>query len=152
LRALEQTFHKALTYANQRNHEYATLEHLLLALTDDVLEKALGPDNPGFAKSLNNLAFLYGQQSRYSDAEPLFKRALAIGEKALGPDHPDVGPLLNNLAGLYNGQGRYADAEPLFKRALAIGRESAWSRPSQCRRSAQQSGRALHRSRPLRRR
>jgi Glyoxalase superfamily protein/Clp amino terminal domain, pathogenicity island component/Bacterial translation initiation factor IF-2 associated region len=34
-RALEQTFHKALTYANQRNHEYATLEHLLLALTDD---------------------------------------------------------------------------------------------------------------------
>ena len=29
-------------------------------------------------------------QGRYADAEPLYKRALAIDEKALGPDHPDV--------------------------------------------------------------
>jgi Glyoxalase superfamily protein/Clp amino terminal domain, pathogenicity island component len=28
--------HKALAAANQRKHEYATLEHLLLALTDDI--------------------------------------------------------------------------------------------------------------------
>jgi hypothetical protein len=34
-RALELTLHRALAYANQRNHEHATLEHLLLALTDD---------------------------------------------------------------------------------------------------------------------
>ncbi len=34
-RNLEQTLHRALAYANQRNHEYATLEHLLLALTED---------------------------------------------------------------------------------------------------------------------
>jgi RNA polymerase sigma factor (sigma-70 family) len=34
-RALESTLHRALAYANQRNHEHATLEHLLLALTDD---------------------------------------------------------------------------------------------------------------------
>jgi hypothetical protein len=34
-RALESTLHRALADANQRNHEYATLEHLLLALTDD---------------------------------------------------------------------------------------------------------------------
>ena len=34
-RALESSLHRALTYANQRNHEYATLEHLVLALTDD---------------------------------------------------------------------------------------------------------------------
>jgi hypothetical protein len=32
-RALELTLHRALAYANQRNHEQATLEHLLLALT-----------------------------------------------------------------------------------------------------------------------
>lgn len=29
------TLHRALVYATQRKHEYATLEHLLLALTDD---------------------------------------------------------------------------------------------------------------------
>jgi hypothetical protein len=35
-RDLELTLHRALTYANERKHEYATLEHLLLALIDDV--------------------------------------------------------------------------------------------------------------------
>ncbi len=32
---LEQTLHRALAYANERRHEYATLEHLLLALIED---------------------------------------------------------------------------------------------------------------------
>ncbi|MGB4866416.1 MAG: ATP-dependent Clp protease ATP-binding subunit ClpA, partial [Hyphomicrobium sp.] len=32
---LETSLHRALEYANVRNHEYATLEHLLLALVDD---------------------------------------------------------------------------------------------------------------------
>jgi len=32
---LEQTLHRALAYANERRHDYATLEHLLLALADD---------------------------------------------------------------------------------------------------------------------
>jgi ATP-dependent Clp protease ATP-binding subunit ClpA len=32
---LEQTLHRALALANERHHEYATLEHLLLALTED---------------------------------------------------------------------------------------------------------------------
>ncbi|HYL33136.1 MAG TPA: ATP-dependent Clp protease ATP-binding subunit ClpA [Stellaceae bacterium] len=34
-RNLEKTLHRALGYANERRHEYATLEHLLLALTED---------------------------------------------------------------------------------------------------------------------
>src|SRR3569623_1489309 len=34
-RELEQTLHNALTAASSRHHEYATLEHLLLALIDD---------------------------------------------------------------------------------------------------------------------
>ncbi len=32
---LEETLHRALAYAGARSHEYATLEHLLLALTED---------------------------------------------------------------------------------------------------------------------
>ena len=35
-RNLEQTLHRALGLANDRRHEYATLEHLLLALAEDV--------------------------------------------------------------------------------------------------------------------
>jgi len=34
-RHLEQTLHRALANANERRHEYATLEHLLLALSED---------------------------------------------------------------------------------------------------------------------
>ena len=34
-RSLEQSLHRALALANDRHHEYATLEHLLLSLIDD---------------------------------------------------------------------------------------------------------------------
>ena len=33
--SVEQTLHRALENAQKRRHEYATLEHLLLALIDD---------------------------------------------------------------------------------------------------------------------
>ena len=34
-RSLEQALHRAIKLASDRHHEYATLEHLLLALVDD---------------------------------------------------------------------------------------------------------------------
>ena len=82
--------------------------------------EAFGTEDPRYATSLNNLALLYKAQGRYGDAEPFYKRALAIREKALGPEHPHVATSLNNLALLYQAQGRYGDAEPFYKRALAI--------------------------------
>ena len=57
---------------------------------------------------------------RYAEAEPLYRRSLAIWEKQLGRDHPDVATSLNNLADLYQAMGRYAEAEPLYRRSLAI--------------------------------
>ncbi|MBL8697722.1 MAG: ATP-dependent Clp protease ATP-binding subunit ClpA [Alphaproteobacteria bacterium] len=47
-RNLEQSLHRALALANERRHEYATLEHLLMALTEDqdaiAVLKACGVD------------------------------------------------------------------------------------------------------------
>ena len=47
-RNLEQSLHRALAHATERSHEYATLEHLLLSLTDDqdaiAVMKACGMD------------------------------------------------------------------------------------------------------------
>lgn len=47
-KTLEQTLHRALSYANSKRHEFATLEHLLLALTEDndalAVFKACGVD------------------------------------------------------------------------------------------------------------
>lgn len=37
-------------------------------------------------------------QGNYAEAEPLYRRSLAISEKALGPDHPEITSALNNLA------------------------------------------------------
>jgi tetratricopeptide (TPR) repeat protein len=67
---------------------------------------------------------LYESQGRYGEAEPLFKRSLAIREKARGPDHPDVARSLSSLAELYRSQGRDDEAEPLLKRALEIRRKA----------------------------
>ena len=41
-------------------------------------------------KTLNNLATLYDDQSRYAEAEQLYVQARAIAEKALGSGHPLV--------------------------------------------------------------
>jgi tetratricopeptide (TPR) repeat protein len=72
------------------------------------------------AGTLNSLALLYVARGRYSEAEPLYRRALTIDETALGPEHPNMVSRFNNLADLYRVQGRYAEAEPLYKRALAV--------------------------------
>jgi CHAT domain-containing protein/Tfp pilus assembly protein PilF len=76
------------------------------------------------ADSLHNLARLYRIQSKYAEAEPLFRRSLEMREKILGPNHPEVAQNLNNLAVLYMNQGKYAEAEPLCRRALEM-REKA---------------------------
>ncbi len=68
---------------------------------------------------------VYREQGRFTEAEPLLKRALSIREKALGPAHPDVIQSLNNLAGLYHDQGRTAEAEPLLKRAQDLEERTA---------------------------
>jgi tetratricopeptide (TPR) repeat protein len=80
------------------------------------------PDRQGVdeANKLDDQADELFEKGRYADAEPLYRRSLAIREKVLGPDHPDITYPLNNLALLYKKQGRYADAEPLYKRALVI--------------------------------
>ena len=85
-----------------------------------ITEKALGPEHPHTATSLNNLAVLYSTMGAYDKAEPLYHRSLAISEKVLGPEHPDTAGSLNNMAVLYSTMGAYDQAEPLYRRALTI--------------------------------
>src|SRR6202451_1279204 len=55
-RSLEQALHRAIKLASDRHHEYATLEHLLLALMDDAdaaqVMKACNVDQDAVRKSL----------------------------------------------------------------------------------------------------
>jgi tetratricopeptide (TPR) repeat protein len=79
-----------------------------------------GEDSLEYATALTWRGWVYKQQQRYADAEPLLKQALAIREKGYGPDHPLVATSLDNLAGLYRFQDRAAEAEPLLARVEAI--------------------------------
>jgi ATP-dependent Clp protease ATP-binding subunit ClpA len=55
---LEQSLHRALALANERHHEYATLEHLLLALTEDqdavAVLRACGANGAALREALEN--------------------------------------------------------------------------------------------------
>ena len=60
---LEETLHRALKAANTRNHEYATLEHLLLSLLDD-------PDAVAVLRACGvDLDRLRGEVAEYLDQE-----------------------------------------------------------------------------------
>jgi len=78
------------------------------------------PDNPGYATRLNNLAALLDATNRLAEADPLYRRALAIDEASYGLDHPDVARDLNNLALLLKATNRVAEAEPLSRRMVEI--------------------------------
>jgi CHAT domain-containing protein/Tfp pilus assembly protein PilF len=61
-----------------------------------------------------------GQRAKYAEAEPLYRRALAIREEVLGAKHHLTADSYNNLAYNLDRQGQHAEAEPLHRRALAI--------------------------------
>jgi tetratricopeptide (TPR) repeat protein len=100
-----------------------TIWQPLLAVAERGVQEAenvLGANDPAVADLLNQQASLLQVIARYEDAEPLYRRALAIDEASYGNDHPDVARDLNNLALLLKVTNRLAEAEPLMRRALAI--------------------------------
>ena len=66
----------------------AARSELLAALS--LAESTLGPDNPGVATALGNLAGVQAAAGERGPALASLARALAIRERALGVDHPDT--------------------------------------------------------------
>ncbi|EGB05958.1 hypothetical protein AURANDRAFT_29934, partial [Aureococcus anophagefferens] len=90
------------------------------ALYEKVLvgcKKQYGTDHPNVALVQNKLACLLYSQRDLAAAEPLFRRALAIGEKQHGLR---VALDIENLAAVLWARGEHAEAELLFQRAIAI--------------------------------
>lgn len=80
--------------------------------------------------SLNNLALLYHAQGNYAEAEPLYKRSLAIVENALGPEHPNVATALENYSELLRETNRETEAAEMEARATAIRAKHVQENPS----------------------
>jgi eukaryotic-like serine/threonine-protein kinase len=77
-----------------------------------------GPDDPRTLKAKKGLAISLARQSRYGDAEPLFKELLAQ-EQALG-DQRELGSVLVNYGNVKRITGDYAASAALFERAVAL--------------------------------
>jgi tetratricopeptide (TPR) repeat protein len=69
---------------------------------------------------LNNLAALYYAEAKYAQAEPLYKRSLAIVERAAGSESPEAAHCLANYAALLRKMSRNSEAEKMEARARKI--------------------------------
>ena len=112
-------------YAERVESAKSTNRQKELILAQEYLEKAIVLQTKfqkleALATSLNNLAFLYKSQGKYSEAEPLYLDALEMRRRLFTGDHPNVATSLNNLAVLYYSQGKYSEAEPLYLDALEM--------------------------------
>jgi Tfp pilus assembly protein PilF len=72
------------------------------------------------AASLHNLAAVLCVRGDVDQAEPLYRRALAIKESLLGAGSPDTALTLNNLGALLNRAGRPEEAADLLGRAVTV--------------------------------
>ena len=92
------------------------LPYFLFAL--ELGEKQFGADSPAVVPLLNDLAEVYATRSDYPDAEPLFKRSLAIQEQELTRYRSGIARTLNNLGSLYEATERPRAARKLYRRVV----------------------------------
>ena len=59
-------------------------------------------------------------QSKFIEAEPLFREALEIRRAAFPAGHVNIATSLNNLGADLQAQSQFTEAEPLFREALVI--------------------------------
>ena len=82
--------------------------------------KARGESNSNLSVALRNLAGLRLEQTRYSEAEKLYRDALEVAVSEFGNGSPEAAIVCNGLADTFLGARRYRAARELSERALAI--------------------------------
>jgi serine/threonine-protein kinase len=83
-------------------------------------EKALGPEHPDVASSLQQLSSIAWWMGKYPQALEQAERALALKTKALGPEHPEVAKAMKTAAAALRDLGRYEEARQRFAQVLAL--------------------------------
>ena len=139
--SLEASLHRALEYANERNHEYATLEHLLLALLDDrdaaIKMGAIKPGKAGESELLARINHadpkeimppVKSRRTLTAAQKDILKRWIAEGAEyqlhwsLLAPKRPPL-PDVKNKEGVRNPIDRFIIAE-LEKRGMKLNPEA----------------------------
>jgi tetratricopeptide (TPR) repeat protein len=93
----------------------------LLQTHDQLLEaeRTLPADHPDVGALCLRLADLFETYERYADAEPLFKRALAVMEKTEGQEEA-MAEILDRLAWVHVKQQKYEQAEAIYRKVLEL--------------------------------
>ncbi|MCC6145074.1 MAG: tetratricopeptide repeat protein, partial [Candidatus Hydrogenedentes bacterium] len=99
--------------------EYAIAQERLEFLRANLAE-AFGTATLDYAQVTNNLATLYSEVGRLSDAERLYREALRIVESVVGRNHPAYAAYLSNLAAFYQDLDRDEAALPLLQEAESV--------------------------------
>ena len=110
-------FHLSVWYSTVGDHAGAKP---LFVRTLAMRERALGPNDPDVAFTLNVFGSSRTAAGDYREARRLLERGLDIRESVLGRNHLDVAGSLNNLAVLMERTVGFGPAKPLIERALTI--------------------------------
>ncbi len=70
----------------------------------------VGKSHPYYGKILIAQADLYGQESRFADAEKNLNEALKITQATYNGDHPDTADIMVRLASVLSEEGKYNEA------------------------------------------
>ncbi|CAF1544856.1 unnamed protein product, partial [Didymodactylos carnosus] len=95
--------------------EYAKAERYLRRLINDTL-----PNDPVIATFYNEIALVYSEQGKYSQALKYHEQSLEIDLKTLGPNHPSVARTYGDIGGVYSDQGEYSQALKYYEQTLEI--------------------------------
>jgi tetratricopeptide (TPR) repeat protein len=91
----------------------------------ELIAKRYGENSVRLTHGLNSLASLVAARGDSgTEAEQLYRRALAIRQAATGPEHPGVGEQLHYLARELARQRRLDEAEALARQALDVSRRT----------------------------
>ena len=84
----------------------------------ELFDANLGPDHPDTLRSKSSLAYLYGAQAKFDQAERLSLDVVKSQAARLGENHPDTLTSKNDLAQQYRAQKKYDQAEPLYLQVI----------------------------------
>ena len=100
-----------------------TMLREILDKTAQRLDKELKNQPDVEADLRNTIGTIYFELGQYTNAEAMFRGALAVRKKLLGNEHPKVADSLCRLGGVLYREGKFAEAETLCRQALAMQRK-----------------------------
>jgi tetratricopeptide (TPR) repeat protein len=97
---------------------FADAEKLLLA--NEKLAETFPPKDARLPRTIFDLAQVYRAEGKYSDALPLYERAMQIYTNLYGRQSPELAETLDGEAELFKSLNDYSHAEPLLLKSLAL--------------------------------